>query len=305
MIKIALAGTSGLAQYIAHYISTQTCHQFFFLSRNPNPGLTAKGWQVLPVDYGNLNDVRYKLVGVDTVISTVSGQAQHSLIDAAAQVHVRRFVPSEFEGPLYQRPSTSDPLDRGQKHALSLLVEKQELYGMQFAVFSCGIFYERFYPEGMASLQLGAGTHISGEGDYIVNLRQRTAIIPFSHSNEVYVRMTSAEDVARYVVAALDLPDWPREFFLPAERMKVGDIVTMAELACGVDFQRQYVDENALRNAISYAVATDNISQQYRLHHLMATLHDRYDYSWVSPHQLVNSPSKQFAEWLLAAWCTE
>lgn len=34
MIKIALAGTSGLAQYIAHYISTQTYHQFFFLSRN-------------------------------------------------------------------------------------------------------------------------------------------------------------------------------------------------------------------------------------------------------------------------------
>jgi hypothetical protein len=34
MIKIALAGTSGLAQYIAYYISTQTYHQFFFLSRN-------------------------------------------------------------------------------------------------------------------------------------------------------------------------------------------------------------------------------------------------------------------------------
>lgn len=33
MIKIALAGTSGLAQYFAHYISTQTCHQFVFLSR--------------------------------------------------------------------------------------------------------------------------------------------------------------------------------------------------------------------------------------------------------------------------------
>jgi hypothetical protein len=34
MIKIALAGTSGVAQYIAHVLSTQTYHQFFFLSRN-------------------------------------------------------------------------------------------------------------------------------------------------------------------------------------------------------------------------------------------------------------------------------
>jgi len=33
MIKIAIAGTSGLAQYIAHYLSTQTYHQFVFLSR--------------------------------------------------------------------------------------------------------------------------------------------------------------------------------------------------------------------------------------------------------------------------------
>ncbi|EGE81081.1 hypothetical protein BDDG_04022 [Blastomyces dermatitidis ATCC 18188] len=28
MMKVAIAGTSGLAQYIAHYISTQTYHQF-------------------------------------------------------------------------------------------------------------------------------------------------------------------------------------------------------------------------------------------------------------------------------------
>lgn len=34
MIKIALAGTGGLAQYIAHFISTQTYHQFIILSRN-------------------------------------------------------------------------------------------------------------------------------------------------------------------------------------------------------------------------------------------------------------------------------
>jgi hypothetical protein len=33
MIKVAIAGTGGLAQYIAHYISTQTYHQFIILSR--------------------------------------------------------------------------------------------------------------------------------------------------------------------------------------------------------------------------------------------------------------------------------
>lgn len=201
----------------------------------PNPGLTAKGWQVLPVDYDNLDDVRYKLVGVDTVISTVIGQAQLSLIEAAAEVHVRRFVPSEFEGPLLQRPAVNDPLDRGQRSAMSLLSEKRDQYGMQFSVFSCGVFYERFYPGGMAALQLGAGTHICGEGDYVVNVKQRTAIIPLHSSSDVYISMTSAEDVARYVVAALDLPTWPDEFLLAAERMKLDDIVTAVEyFVCGI-----------------------------------------------------------------------
>lgn len=187
------------------------------------------------MDYDNLEDVRYKLIGVDTVISTVIGPAQLSLIEAAADVHVRRFVPSEFEGPLLQRPATNDPLDRGQKSAISLLSEKRKKYDMEFSVFSCGVFYERFYPGGMAALQLGAGTHICGEGDYIVNVRQRTATIPLHSSSDVYISMTSAEDVARYVVAALDLHTWPDEFLLAAERMKVDDIVTAIELfVCGI-----------------------------------------------------------------------
>ncbi|OJD28384.1 hypothetical protein ACJ73_00193 [Blastomyces percursus] len=92
MIIVAIAGTSGLAQYIAHYISTQTYHQFIFLSRYNNPGLVAKGWQVLKVDYNNSSSLRYALTGIDTVISTISGEAEIALIDAAAHVHVRRCV---------------------------------------------------------------------------------------------------------------------------------------------------------------------------------------------------------------------
>lgn len=184
------------------------------------------------MDYNNQSDLRYKLVGVDTVISTISGQAQLSLIDAAAEVHVRRFVPSEFEGPPLQRPEI-DPLDRGQREALMKLQEKQKL-GMDYTVFVCGVFYERFYPGGMAALQLGAGTHIADEGKYILNIRRHTASIPCHNSGEdVYICMTSAEDVARYVVAAFDLPHWPNEFLFAAERMKIEDIVAAAEWMAG------------------------------------------------------------------------
>uniref|UniRef100_A0A093V9R0 Isoflavone reductase like n=1 Tax=Talaromyces marneffei PM1 TaxID=1077442 RepID=A0A093V9R0_TALMA len=267
----------------------------------PSPALSARGWQVLPVDYNNQSDVRYKLVGVDTVISTISGQAQLSLIDAAAEVHVRRFVPSEFEGSPLQRPDV-DPLDRGQKTALAKLQEKQQL-GMEYTIFTCGIFYERFYPGGMSTLQLGAGTHISGEGQYILEIRRQTASIPCYPSGDgVYICMTSAEDVARYVVAALDLPHWPNEFLLAAERMTIDDIVAAAEVVSGEPFQRQYYDHATLLDSISYASATNDTLEYWRLRYLMATLQGRYDFHRTNLNQLVNIQAKPFFQWLLAAW---
>lgn len=33
MIKVAIAGTGGLAQYIAHYLAAETSHQFILISR--------------------------------------------------------------------------------------------------------------------------------------------------------------------------------------------------------------------------------------------------------------------------------
>ncbi|ODH26757.1 hypothetical protein ACO22_04442 [Paracoccidioides brasiliensis] len=122
MIKIAIAGTSGLAQYNLH------------TNMSPdNPGLTAKGWQVIKVDYGDENDLQYALTGIDTVISTISGQPEIALIDAAAQLHVRRFVPSEFEGSQSTRPA-ADILDRGNRSSLARL-QGYAKYGMEYAVF--------------------------------------------------------------------------------------------------------------------------------------------------------------------------
>lgn len=167
------------------------------------------------------------------MISTISGQSQLALIDAAAQVHVRRFVPSEFEG----RPASRlqpDPLDRGKKAALERLQHYQN-YGMEYAAFVCGVFYERFAPGGMSAFQVGNGTYVTGEGDYLMDIRNKTAQIPYNDhtGQEICICMTSAEDVARFVVAALDLPYWPTEFRMAGERMALGDIVKIAEIMLG------------------------------------------------------------------------
>ncbi|KAK2796001.1 hypothetical protein FQN51_009546 [Onygenales sp. PD_10] len=302
MIKIAIAGTSGLAQYIAHFISTQTYHQFIFLSRNNNPGLTSRGWQVIKVDYSSNSQLQYALTGVDTVISTISGQAELALIDAAAQVHVRRFVPSEFEGGLSSRPA-ANILDRGNSSSLARL-EHYQKYGMQYAVFACGIFYERFAPGGMAAFQLGNGTYISGEGDYLMNVRMMTADIPYFNAagGTVRVCLTSAQDVARYVVAALDLPHWTTEFRIYGDRMALSDIVQTAEIIRGVQFNKTICSDESLQNSLEYAKASGNTLQQWRLHHLMATTAGCYDFGSPNLQPYVSVIPQRFRDWLVAAW---
>jgi len=91
-------------------------------------------------------------MGVDTIISTVTGNAQLRLIEAAVACRVRRFAPAEFEGQPGLR-AQGDPLDRGRAAALALL---QHYRGhIQSTVFVCGILYERFAVEGMRKHGIG------------------------------------------------------------------------------------------------------------------------------------------------------
>jgi NmrA-like family len=195
--------------------------------------MTARGWQVIQVNYSSSTDLRYTLAGVDTVISTINGNAQLALIDAAVAANVRRFVPAEFEGSPSARP-TNDIFDFGRRAALSRLLH-YESRGMGFTIFTCGIFYERFAPGGMRASQIGVRSAIGGEGEYIMDIRNAKAMIPNFNSagQPVYVCMMSARDVASFVVAALDLSFWPRELRMKGERMTVSDLVSIGEALRG------------------------------------------------------------------------
>ena len=197
--------------------------------------MVSRGWQVIQVNYSNATDLRYKLAGVDTVISTINGDAQLALIDAAVAAHVRRFVPSEFEGSPTARPM-SDVFDYCRRAALSRL-NQYEPQGMKFTVFTCGVFYERFAPGGMRASQIGLRSVIGGEGEYIMDIRNGKAMIPYYNpaGQHVCVCMTSARDVARFVVAALDLSSWPRELRMRGDRMTVSQLVSIGETLRGED----------------------------------------------------------------------
>lgn len=62
-------------------------------------------------------------MGVDTIISTVTGPPGLQLLHAAVAQKVRRFAPADFEGRPSKR-SDPDPLDRGNKMYVKIYIER-------------------------------------------------------------------------------------------------------------------------------------------------------------------------------------
>lgn len=226
-------------------MSTRLSERLRFINRSrallthsqPQPAL-GQQYQVAVVDYRNLNNLTFALRGIDTVISTVTGANQVELIKAAVQARVRRFAPAEFEGPPQLRP-TGDPLDRGRTAARQWLLHYQQ--HIQTTVFVCGILYERFQPGGLRHSAMGVTSGFSNEGDYIMNCRAMTAEVPaYNARNEptVTICMTAAEDVARFVTKALDLPHWPAELRMSGQRVQVTDLVALVQQLKGEHSRR-------------------------------------------------------------------
>ena len=170
-------------------------------------------------------------MGVDTVVSTVTGRPQLKLIEAAVRCRVRRFAPAEFEGQPGLRVPNSI-LDRGKSSARNLL--QQYAAYMQSTAFVCGIIYERFAVGGLRASQMGANI-ASGEGDYIADLRHMTAVVPAwdAANNLSYVCLTSIYDAAKFVVRSLDIPQWPIEMSMCSERMSVNALIEVIKTCRG------------------------------------------------------------------------
>lgn len=230
-------------------------------------------------------------------------------------------MPSEFGGPPSLRPQ-NDLLDHGRRAAI-LRLHHHESSGMRFTVFTCGVLYERFAPGGMTTSQIGIRSNIGQEGDYLMDFRRRRAQIPYLNTagQPATICMTSAADVARFVVAALDLPSWPREFRMRGERLTVRDIVAIAEQIQG----RLYIDKSrrtaantcgntgrtfeisghtrsSLQDALTYARAVGDHARETRVHHLITTAEGRYDFVNTNLNQLVTIRPEGFRDWLLRVW---
>ncbi|KUI74392.1 hypothetical protein VM1G_10006 [Cytospora mali] len=347
MMRIAIAGGGGFAWILAREIA-QTASTVLVLSTREHPEFQHLGAQVTVVDYTSVEELRYSLQGVDLIISTVSGAPQLNLIDAARRARVPTFVPSEFEGALAGRPTSDDPLGRGSEAALSLLQQwsqpRSPSHAMRYTVFSCGVFYERFAPGGLAFLNISTGPNVQNSGDYLVSFDHGTAeIVEFNaHGVPIVVSMTSVYDVARFVAAAIEVgtSNWPREFKMRGDQLSVRDIyracssVRNSEFPCtligmlflepgqgprdvdtnqqnAVPFDLTIYEHQDIQYHLNYLIPPDSWQRWYYFQRLLATANGRYTFGRANLNEVIDESEgvdvnpERFLDWLRRVWDTQ
>lgn len=112
---------------------------------------------------------------------------------------------------------------------------------MGYTVFSCGILMETFHPSGLGHFNMGVNFHngVTRPGDYLLDINNATAIYTNKNAggHRVYISLTSAYDLARFIVAALDIGpgNWPKEYMLRGDRLSVDQLVsTCSQLQNGM-----------------------------------------------------------------------
>ncbi|KAI1327336.1 NAD(P)-binding protein [Xylariaceae sp. FL0255] len=307
MMRVVIAGGGGFAALLAQELA-QSAHSVLVLSRTEHPEFEVNyGCQVAVVDYDHIESLQFILQGADLVISTISGIEQLNLIDAARRVPVRCFVPSEFEGALDDRPR-NDPFGNDSSSALTELRRwaSPRNNRMKYTVFSCGIFYERFAPGGLAAYGMGATCGLQTQGSYMIDVEHCTAEIPATNSQgrTVRIAMTSAIEVARFVAAAVDLglDRWPREYKMSGDRLSPQRIVQYCSQVRNVEFavtERTYEELGAW---IAYYEQNQQHANSFSMQHILQTANGRYSFDDTNLNELVDIQPTRFQQWLYGNW---
>ncbi|UKZ76905.1 hypothetical protein TrVFT333_004620 [Trichoderma virens FT-333] len=234
MVKVAVAGgTGGLGRTIVEAL-TNSDHETVVLTREQNlQSTTIAGATLVAIDYTNVEAIVRTLNDhqIHTVISTIvikgleQSEAQINLIRAAdAAPSVKRFTPSEFGTPDLKRAA----VPTGYKDAAIAELEKSHL---EYTLFSHGVFMDYY---GMPKIQSYLMPWV-----FAIDIAHKVAGIP--GSGNVPAVYTYSGDVAKFVVAAIGLPDgtWHKHSTMVGDRRTLNEVLGTAESIRG-SFKVQY-----------------------------------------------------------------
>ncbi|KAH7153442.1 hypothetical protein EDB81DRAFT_855820 [Dactylonectria macrodidyma] len=242
MVTVAVAGgTGGVGRTLVDALRNDGNHQTIVLARKVPEGLEL-GVPVIEVDYNDIDALQAVLNEhqIHTVISALAlhiigvGESQLNLIEAAHRnSSTKRFVSSTWA----VRPSSEylDLLPHGFQHnAAYAALEKTNL---EWTAFNLGWFLEYY---GMPHVE----TYIP-QTTFVVDMAGKHASIPGDGKQKM--TFTYSHDVAKFVVASLDLPKWDRDTYVIGDKMTWEEVVKLAEEIRGEKFTVTYDSVEKLR----------------------------------------------------------
>ncbi|QIW96198.1 hypothetical protein AMS68_001716 [Peltaster fructicola] len=247
MVVVAIIGASsglGLSfiRTAARDVDAMKKHHLVLISRSPQPQWQSKGFTVRQVDYASGASLADALQGVHTVLSFV-GQVldtdpQLALIEAAREAGVTRFAPSEYAGD-----GPYDAIDAYKHKAVVRKAAKDA--GLQVTQFNCGLFLSLLAtgtPKPVTIIGREDGVE-SGEEEALAGLRPWNFVLNMKGGTADLVRdgsakmtLTDTRDIARFVLASLDLPEWPEKLGMSGCVSSYKEIVAYVEKVQGRKF---------------------------------------------------------------------
>ncbi|KAJ4055953.1 hypothetical protein NW756_002901 [Fusarium oxysporum] len=242
MVKVAVAGGSGvLGRSLVDVLANQSKHEGIILTRKASD--VDLGLPSFVVDYDDVASLTKFLDEnkVDTIISafgingTSLSRSQNNLIKAAdASSVTRRFIPSSFAIKYPEDgPAILPPL---QSYFDS--IEMLRNSGLEWAVVHNGTFLDYFFPPS------GIKTYYN-HGTLVVDMLNNSAAIP--GTGDEVLAFTYTFDVAKFVIAAVDLESWPAELRIIGTRLTFNELIELAEKAKGKKFTVTYDNLDKLR----------------------------------------------------------
>ncbi|EKG10250.1 NmrA-like protein [Macrophomina phaseolina MS6] len=229
MVKVAVAGGLGnVGRTIVDTLKDSGRHEVVALSRKAADN-------AVTVDYTNVESLKEVLENnkVEVVISALmttdetSAQSQSTLIKAAAKsTSTKRFVASEWGVPISPEVLTALPFSKMKLDA----VEELKKTSLEWTRFNNGYFMDYW---GMPHIKSHMPPTLP-----VLDVANKVAAIPGDGNTPVV--FTYTYDVAKFVVAALDLPNWDDEYYVVGDRLTWNEFVKLAEDARGSKFEIHY-----------------------------------------------------------------
>ncbi|CAG9942748.1 unnamed protein product [Clonostachys rosea f. rosea IK726] len=255
MAIIAVAGGTGqMGRAVVDALIASGKHKTIILSRKENPALEKElGVPIIAVDYNNVPAVTKALEdnNVDTVISTIFMMPSFTgdlpkeveIIRAAnASKTTKRMISSDFSFDLKpEHVAAGFPATPFKKAAEAELVASKNLESTRIMM---GHFMDYWGVPGFKSHFAPMATFIDIENNY--------AAIPGSGNGRV--TMAHSTDVAKFIVASLDLQKWDPIHYIIGDTVTSNDLLALAEKAKGRKFTVVHDSVDDLKSGVITAL---------------------------------------------------